>query len=268
MGTSSYAPIDGQTSATLDTTNLSVGTYICKATWNKGTPDNSADDYTLTSAEVTLQYHNVTFDYGTLGKDTKNVMTSNTVTPPSPVFAGKVLVGWYTTNSFTTEFDFDTPITADTTVYAKFDAAVERIEKTGTSGQVDTYTIIFTDGSTKTFEIVNDASGQTAEFRAEGDKLRWKYTTDATWSDLINLADLKGQDGVDGKDGTNGVDGQTPYIGENGNWWIGDTDTGVKAAGEDGKDSTTVIALIVGSAALTSNIALIAFVFVPKKRLF
>lgn len=28
----------------------------------------------------------------------------------------------------------------------------------------------------------------------------------------------------------------TPYIGSNGNWWVGDTDTGVKAAGQDGKD--------------------------------
>ena len=29
-----------------------------------------------------------------------------------------------------------------------------------------------------------------------------------------------------------------PYIGDNGNWWIGDTDTGVKAKGEDGIDGT------------------------------
>ena len=33
----------------------------------------------------------------------------------------------------------------------------------------------------------------------------------------------------------NGQDGQTPRIGENGNWWIGDTDTGVKAKGDDGQ---------------------------------
>ena len=39
--------------------------------------------------------------------------------------------------------------------------------------------------------------------------------------------------------------GQTPFIGENGNWWIGDTDTEVKAQGpagqdgEDGKDGLT-----------------------------
>jgi len=45
-----------------------------------------------------------------------------------------------------------------------------------------------------------------------------------------------GKDGVDGEDGKDGVDGLTPYIGSNGNWWIGDTDTGVKAAGSDGKD--------------------------------
>ena len=40
---------------------------------------------------------------------------------------------------------------------------------------------------------------------------------------------------VVGKDGTDGIDGLTPYIGENGNWFIGDTDTGVKASGADGK---------------------------------
>lgn len=33
-----------------------------------------------------------------------------------------------------------------------------------------------------------------------------------------------------------GRDGQAPHVGENGNWWIGSTDTGVKAAGKDGKD--------------------------------
>lgn len=31
-----------------------------------------------------------------------------------------------------------------------------------------------------------------------------------------------------------GRDGLTPYVGNNGNWWIGDTDTGVKAQGEKG----------------------------------
>ena len=38
--------------------------------------------------------------------------------------------------------------------------------------------------------------------------------------------------------GADGKDGQTPRIGTNGNWWIGNTDTGVKAEGNDGKDGT------------------------------
>lgn len=35
--------------------------------------------------------------------------------------------------------------------------------------------------------------------------------------------------------GATGENGQTPHIGDNGNWWIGQTDTGVPARGEDGK---------------------------------
>lgn len=33
-----------------------------------------------------------------------------------------------------------------------------------------------------------------------------------------------------------GRDGQTPHVGSNGNWFIGATDTGVKATGRDGRD--------------------------------
>ena len=36
--------------------------------------------------------------------------------------------------------------------------------------------------------------------------------------------------------GADGQDGKTPFIGENGNWWIGDTDTGVSATGSKGED--------------------------------
>lgn len=43
-----------------------------------------------------------------------------------------------------------------------------------------------------------------------------------------------------GGDGTPGKDGLTPYI-KDGNWWIGETDTGVKAAGTDGKDGVSVV---------------------------
>ena len=40
--------------------------------------------------------------------------------------------------------------------------------------------------------------------------------------------------GEAGKDGEDGKNGLTPHIGENGNWWVGDTDTGVSAKGDKG----------------------------------
>jgi len=42
------------------------------------------------------------------------------------------------------------------------------------------------------------------------------------------------EDGATGAPGAPGEPGDTPYIGSNGNWWIGTTDTGVPATGEDG----------------------------------
>lgn len=55
-----------------------------------------------------------------------------------------------------------------------------------------------------------------------------------------------GTDGRDGTDGKDGADGLTPVIGENGNWWIGDTDTGVKAGGTDGKDGADGLTPVIG----------------------
>lgn len=57
----------------------------------------------------------------------------------------------------------------------------------------------------------------------------------------------QGPQGEPGTDGSDGRDGITPHIGEDGNWWVGDTNTGYKAQGpagtpgtngRDGKDGT------------------------------
>ena len=72
--------------------------------------------------------------------------------------------------------------------------------------------------------------GITPQLRINADTNMWEvsYDNGATWTSLnVNAT------GVDGQDG---ADGLTPYIGGNGNWWIGDTDTGIKAAGTDGAD--------------------------------
>lgn len=56
------------------------------------------------------------------------------------------------------------------------------------------------------------------------------------------LASLKGEPGAAGASGKDGEDGKTPYVGENGNWYIGADDTGKPsrgAKGEPGKDGVT-----------------------------
>ena len=47
---------------------------------------------------------------------------------------------------------------------------------------------------------------------------------------------IQGEQGIPGIQGLKGSDGLTPFIGENGNWWIGENDTGVCATGRDGRD--------------------------------
>ena len=121
---------------------------------------------------------------------------------------------------------------------------IAKIEKTDTNGNMDTYTITLTNGKTFTFTVTN------------------------------------GNDGADGKDGENGKDGLAPFIGENGNWWIGDADTGVKAAADDsvsvgsgavtevdGVDTITVVAIVIAGIALLGNILLAVLVVKKKKSL-
>ena len=66
-----------------------------------------------------------------------------------------------------------------------------------------------------------------------------------------------------------GADGLIPCIGENGNWWLGDTDTGVKAMADKAasagdahaKESSIAVAAAaaaIAGAALTGNIVLLA----------
>ena len=59
------------------------------------------------------------------------------------------------------------------------------------------------------------------------------------WGTPISLKGLPGNDGAPGAPGAAGSNGTTPHIGDNGNWFIGKKDTGIKAAGTNGSDGTT-----------------------------
>ncbi len=79
--------------------------------------------------------------------------------------------------------------------------------------------------------------------------------------------------------GEDGKDGLTPFIGENGNWWIGEKDTGVKAAAEAAASANSSAAaapanspliIVIGAAAglaLLGNIGLVAYILRKKKTL-
>ena len=70
----------------------------------------------------------------------------------------------------------------------------------------------------------------------KGDKGDAFTYDDFTPEQLAALKGTDGKDGQNGKDGVDGQDGATPEIGDNGNWYINGTDTGVKAAGVNGVD--------------------------------
>lgn len=62
------------------------------------------------------------------------------------------------------------------------------------------------------------------------DEDNWRCTLGTT----VKLTGETGETGATGAAGADGEDGITPHIGDNGNWFIGETDTGVAAQGETG----------------------------------
>ena len=94
----------------------------------------------------------------------------------------------------------------------------------------------------------NPADENAAHSGQMEDDTYFRYRNSAAqseWSPWIKLpSGVQGPAGADGKDGQNGQDGQNgadgkdgiiPHIGENGNWFLAELDTGVTAAGKDGE---------------------------------
>lgn len=63
--------------------------------------------------------------------------------------------------------------------------------------------------------------------------------TSASGTSSADLKGEKGDAGPRGETGAAGQDGLTPFIGENGNWWIGSADTGTTAGGASGLPAAT-----------------------------
>ena len=98
---------------------------------------------------------------------------------------------------------------------------IENIELTDSSELTDTYTITFSNGTTKTFTVTNGKDGKDLTITSIGLKSSEGLIDTYT----INYSDGSKFEFVV----SNGADGLTPYIGDNGNWWIGEQDTGILA---------------------------------------
>lgn len=118
--------------------------------------------------------------------------------------------------------------------------------------------------------VGESSSAKEIELQVTDTQIQWRYVGDDSWNNLVDLSALKGSQGDPGQPGkeveiannngkiqwryvgegnqwqtiidaetlkgSSGSDGTTPSIGNNGNWWIGDVDTQVKAEGVDGRN--------------------------------
>ena len=102
-----------------------------------------------------------------------------------------------------------------------------------TDGNTDTYTIHFSDGSEVSFTVdngVDGKDGEKGEPGADGASVSVEKIEQVEASGEIITYLITFSNGDAHKfTVTNGEDGKTPYIGDNGNWWIGDADTGIFA---------------------------------------
>ena len=135
--------------------------------------------------------------------------------------------------------DYNRDIAAMQTIVQALDSSIY-IKNVTTSATG--YRILFSDGQIVEIRNGQDGldgrdgqNGQDGKIPQVGDNGNWWIGTVDTG---ISAIGHDGQDGRDGRDGRNGQDGQdgqdgrngqVPYVGENGNWWIGITDTGYTA---------------------------------------
>ncbi len=125
-------------------------------------PDNVTELTYIAHYEKTpaTQTHKVTFD--DCLESTKNqvveVADGETVARPAdPVCEGWTFLGWYTDTQLTQEFDFSTPVTADMTLYAKWQQNAEQPGEGSTDDGADDTT------STETPTAAGETMPQTSD---------------------------------------------------------------------------------------------------------
>ena len=159
--------------------------------WDAGKPGDKVDitaDCTITAIwkdkTVVPTTYTVTFKDGESTLSTATVNSGEKVTKPAdPTKTGYTFNGWYADATFTAAFDFDQPITANTTIYAKF------TDNSVTPPGPTTYTVTFKDGeSTLSTATVN--SGEKVAKPADPTKTGYTFNgwyADATFGVVFDF---------------------------------------------------------------------------------
>ena len=85
---------------------------------------------------------------------------------------------------------------------------------------------------------IRGEDGNPIEFHQDGTYIYWRYVGTTSWIPLVLLSDITEHGSLVGP---SGEQGETPYIGVNGNWWIGLTDTGIDASPQGEKGDNGVV---------------------------
>ena len=112
-----------------------------------------------------------------------------------------------------TKYSFVTDLSGAQGIKGEVGVGVSKVEKTSTSGLVDTYTITLTNGNTSTFTVTNGKDGVSVVSisKTATDGVYDIFTIDysnGTTSDFRIKQGRDGIDGTNGKDGTNGTNGK------------------------------------------------------------
>ena len=131
--------------------------------------------FTGCKKEPEIKSYTVTFDVnGGTGKiESQTVVENEKATKPAanPTYAGAVFQGWSATKDGTTAFDFNTPITADITLYAMWNKSY----KVGGTGPAGGYIFYDVDADNDVEYKAEDGTTKTNKDGVTSAELGWKY---------------------------------------------------------------------------------------------
>lgn len=199
---------------------------LIKVTNNKFT----MPDYDVTIEIVYKKLPEVCLNYG---NSTENVIIESNTIPSAPIINDKIFMGWYDDEEYTIPHDFTKPLEDGCILYAKyigysdFTKDIEVLSQNIKDAQEHLESLINKKADKTT---INTAISklQTAIESLENAKCEFEEADEELKESLEIAIEIAKKEAIEASKN------YIPYIGSNGNWWIGDTDTGVKVAGKDG----------------------------------